>query len=370
MLGMASSDADPNKYLNQTAVTGQKSAALSALKDTTSSIGSVLSITKQIPGVPSGVVDTLKSLNTDATGLMSKAATMGPDAIEKERSTLDNRLEAIQASVAAQEMSAKQKAYDDAVDATMARVTTINADSTVPANIKAKFTAIQDAIMADISGNMTPDDILEALQTANEELLVFENKEFSSTRFLRRIGTACMTGLYYMLFGLAILFGGIIASNAYAKESFWGVKAFYFFYGAAFFPLTLLYGVVRPPHWYAAIAPFSLGPVATGLFGYQVSANPEAPSNLLRFLAIGIGLLLAILAFFRGAFDSFLPKGTLLKVHRSLGMTTNLTTAADALELPATPAVPARVSAEGVAKATALTAIAPSGAAAAAAPKN
>ena len=367
MLGMSSSDADPNKYLNQTTVTGQTSAALSALKGTAGSIGSVLNITKQIPGIPPSVVDSLQSLNTDATGLMSKAATMGPEAIEKERATLDNRLVTIQASVAAQEASAKRMAYDEAVAAVMARVKTVNADSTVPADIKAKFTAVQDSIAADMSGNMTPDEILGALQAANEDLLVSENKEFSSVRFLRRIGATCITGLYYMLFGLAILFGGIIASNVYAKERFWGVKAFYFFYGAAFFPLTLLYGIVRPPHWYATIAPFSLGPVAAGLFGYHVSANPQPASNLLRFSALGVGLLLAILAFFRGAFDAFLPKGTLLKVQRALRMTTALTTAADALELPVTPAVPAKVSAEGVAKTTALTATGPSGTAAAAA---
>lgn len=360
MLGLSSSAADPSKYLNQTTVTGQTSAALSALKGTAGSIGSALNLAKQVPGIPPGVIDSLQSLNTDSTALVSKASTMGPEAIEKERATLDARLVTIQTNVASEEASAKRRAYDEAVTSVMARVKTVNADSTVPADMKAKFNAIQESIVADTEGTMTPDAILGALTAANEDLLVSENKEFSSLRLLRRIGATCFTGMYYMLFGLAILFGGIIASNTYAREHFWGVKAYYFFYGAAFFPLTLLYGIVRPPHWYATIAPFSLGPVAAGMFGYHVSANPHPPSNLLRFSALGIGLLLAILAFFRGAFDAFLPKGTLLKVQRALRMTTNLTTAADALELPVTPAVPAKVSAEGVAKVDALTAIGPS----------
>jgi hypothetical protein len=77
-------------------------------------------------------------------------------------------------------------------------------------------------------------------------------------------------------------------SNAYASDFFWGIKLYYFIYGAAFFPLSLIYGAIKYPYWVSGLIPlYSLMPLEgaidpstpsliDSLFGYKlVTSDPK-----------------------------------------------------------------------------------------------
>ena len=146
---------DPNKYLNQTTITDQSKAVMASLTSTVNAIGSAATMLKLVPGLPPSIVSDLKSLQSDASALVSKAAKMTPASIESARSSLEMKLETIQARVAQENATAKSTAILNAVDTVKKRITVINEDTTIPDSIKAEYTAVLD-----ISGSA--EDILNA----------------------------------------------------------------------------------------------------------------------------------------------------------------------------------------------------------------
>jgi len=52
----------------------------------------------------------------------------------------------------------------------------------------------------------------------------------------------------------AFIFGGVVMSNVYVNEPLL-LRLFYFVYGAALFPFSLLYGIINTPTWHAAVFP-------------------------------------------------------------------------------------------------------------------
>jgi len=101
-------------------------------------------------------------------------------------------------------------------------------------------------------------DTLARLDEQNEN---DDNKVFNWARFRVRILNIMMRGLLIISLFFGFLFGGIIMSNAYAEDYFWGIKLFYFIYGAAFFPLSLFYGMYYKPYWVSGLIPlYSIDP--------------------------------------------------------------------------------------------------------------
>jgi len=81
------------------------------------------------------------------------------------------------------------------------------------------------------------------------------NKVFNWERFYKRIFGIMMNGIAMISIATGILFGGIVMSNAFADEYFWGIRLFYFIYGAVLFPLSMIYGIYKKPYWVAGFFP-------------------------------------------------------------------------------------------------------------------
>lgn len=107
-----------------------------------------------------------------------------------------------------------------------------------------------------------------------------ENKVFNWERFYRRILGIMMNGIAMISIATGILFGGIVMSNAFADEYFWGIRLFYFIYGAVLFPLSMIYGIYKKPYWVAGFFPmYKVGFVgAPGPVSTQPPQIPKAPT--------------------------------------------------------------------------------------------
>lgn len=90
------------------------------------------------------------------------------------------------------------------------------------------------------------------------------NKVFNWERFYKRIFGIMMRGIALISVTLGVLFGGIVMSNAFADEYFWGIRLFYFIYGAVLFPLSIIYGIYKKPYWVAGIFPIYQMSLLTG----------------------------------------------------------------------------------------------------------
>lgn len=98
-------------------------------------------------------------------------------------------------------------------------------------------------------------------------------------------GFAASTGemILNLLVGLAVLVGGIIGSHYFIDVSI-QQRLFYFIYGAALFPITLLFACFVPPTvWRASLIPLVEG--TPGLLSYQRPSPLDKPSNVFRILS-------------------------------------------------------------------------------------
>lgn len=108
-------------------------------------------------------------------------------------------------------------------------------------------------------------------------------------------GLAISTGqnILAMLLAFSVLFGGIIGSHFFIQAS--ALQRFYYFvYGAALFPFTLLFAIYQPPLWRATLIPLVEG--SRGLFSFVAPSPLDKPSNTLRYLSVG--LLLSVVGFY------------------------------------------------------------------------
>ena len=185
---------------------------------------------------------------------VSSVAGLGPEIVTNRRNKINAMLTQIESSAKKYNDAAEAKKMRDTRAIILARVTQVRVDSTIPDKIKDKF-----EIILDISGE-TPEELLNSLANAEDDLLVHENKEFSGVRLIKRAWRMSSDYIYYMLLFACAIFGGIILSNVYINETFFPIRAYYFFYGTAFFPASLLYGIVNPPEWNAKIFPWFMIP--------------------------------------------------------------------------------------------------------------
>jgi hypothetical protein len=227
-------------------------------------------------------VQALTNLNTQAKALATQNLT--PAQLATQTTQLESQLTTIQKQ---QEATTQQKAIANmqaAIDKISIAVKEVNADTTLSTGLRDKYNALlktaTDALEslknpppvpastagsgpAGSPGPAAPaipaipvaDDLLSELDVLDTARDVEENKEFNMKRFQNTIFKQGMMIGFYIFIAFGALLGGIIMSNAYAAESFWGIRLYYFVYGAAFFPLTLFYGAVNPPYWVSLIFP-------------------------------------------------------------------------------------------------------------------
>jgi hypothetical protein len=151
------------------------------------------------------------------------------------------------------------------------------------ASAKTALDAIKAGPPKDLSGAApptfpTPDALLSSLDELDGAKEAEENKVFSWSRLGRKVVKILMYYVSVVAVALGALLGGIVLSNTYASDPFWGIRLFYFVYGAAFFPLSLMYGAAKPPYWVATLIPLQLDePVQAG-GAFTLPALPPLPS--------------------------------------------------------------------------------------------
>ncbi len=166
----------------------------------------------------------------------------------------------------------------------------------------------------------TPRQIMAELEALNYQKEAEEDKEFDAWRFASRIGRQYARFSAYCFCIVGAVLGGIVAANHFVGEAFWAIKLYYFVYGAALFPFTLVFGVIKTPYWHANLAPLFKRDTVEPMTLFQrwfTFENPTvaaedlrlaAGKTLLRILCGGVGAgLLAFAAYFR--VDQYLRKG-------------------------------------------------------------
>ena len=273
-LGITESTPDPSAFLNQKEVGSQLDTVKGDVRSTLDTVNTAIDAAKLV-GLPESALSPLLSVKTQATDLLS--ANLSPAAMEAKRKALDDSLG--KAKEKQDEIVRTQQATQvkDAADAIMKRVSEIKADATTSAPLIEKFQnlerrikeasqkvidAAQKGVAPVLDGLIGGVAALEELEGLNIEKENEENKTFDPKRALKRVMKQVKKWMYILMIVCSALLGGIILSNVYAEEHFWGTKLFYFVYGAGFFPLSLLWGIARPPTWYATLFPGSMRPAA------------------------------------------------------------------------------------------------------------
>jgi len=121
----------------------------------------------------------------------------------------------------------------------------------------ASLTAAQAGAMTpDSKDFQTPDQLNDTLDDLNTLKDVEENAAFNWTRYMKRVMRYVMYLLFIISIAGGVLLGGVITSNIFADDYFWGIKLFYFIYGAALFPFPILYATfVSTPFWVSTLIP-------------------------------------------------------------------------------------------------------------------
>ena len=215
------------------------------------------SITDAVGGGLSDLADTAADTAADAAlaplrlieKSVSKVAGLGPEIVARRRDKINRMLTTIESKAKRYNDAAEGKKMRDARSIIIARTKQVNDDSTVPRDIKDSFNIILNDTEA------SPEELINALANAEDGLLVHENKEFSGWRLIKRAWRISSEYIYYILLFVCAIFGGIILSNVYINETFLPIRAYYFFYGTVFFPISLLYGAINTPEWNSTLFP-------------------------------------------------------------------------------------------------------------------
>lgn len=241
-------------------------------------------ITKTVGGGLSGLANEATDLAADAAmaplkmieASISSVAGLGPDIVANRRAKINTMLTNLERAALAHDEAAATKKMNDAKAIVTARIKVISADTSIPQSIKDEY----NLILRD--KDASPEDLLDSLANADDSLLVHENKEFSGWRLIKRAWRMSAEYIYYILLLVSALFGGVILSNMYIKESYLPIRAYYFFYGTAFFPISLFCGIVNPPEWNATIFPWFQVPGPEPFVQPVVGgAVPDMPAGIL-----------------------------------------------------------------------------------------
>jgi hypothetical protein len=261
------------------AVTGAANAVGGGLKGAASMVGDGIS----------GLADKAADVAADTAlaplklieSSISSVANLGPDIVARRRAEINAMLTKIDDAAKNYERLDEEKRKRDALVIINKRIKEVASDSTIPKKIKNEFDNIlarkpptkdKDGFLREDPGP-GPEEMLERLVNAEDALTAHENTEFSGWRLIKRAWRFSSDYIYYILLFTTAIFGGIILSNVYINESFLPIRLYYFFYGTAFFPISLMYGIINPPTWNATIFPgFKVpesGPFVQGRSGFR-----------------------------------------------------------------------------------------------------
>lgn len=268
-LGITESTPDPSEFLNQKEVSSQVDTVKGDVRSTLDTVNTAVDAARLI-GLPDSAISPLVSVQTQAKDLLN--ANLSPAEMEKKRKLLDDALAKAKGDQEGMVRTQRVNEILSSSNAILARVSEIKSDSTTSSALLGKFQdlekriseaaqkmreATQKGVAPVFDGLLGGITALEELEALNIQKENEEDKTFNMKRVFARIMKQAKKWMYILLLVWGALLGGIVLSNVYAEEAFWGTKLFYFVYGVGFFPLSLLWGVARPPVWQATIFPAS-----------------------------------------------------------------------------------------------------------------
>jgi hypothetical protein len=247
---------DPTAYTNQLQVNEQTAEAKASANSTLSSISSYLGFA-QLAGISSSVLNPLYDLQAKAQELVS-STDLSPAAIEKKRQELEAQLLNAQNQAATDINAQRLKDIDAAYEGIQTTVIEVRADTTTSPALLQKYEDLltkaeetKAALAAATPESPAPDDLasaeslLQELESLNIDKEAEESKEFSWSRVQKKTTLILKKWMLRVLLAFCAIVGGLVLLNHYSAESFLPVKLFYFAHGAAFFPLSLLFGIYR-----------------------------------------------------------------------------------------------------------------------------
>jgi hypothetical protein len=333
-LGLTSSTPDPAAFLNQKEVSGQLDMAKTAASSTLTGINFAIDSAKSA-GISSNYISVLESLKEKAQTL-TDATNKTPAQIEADRVKVEQELAKAKAEQDAATRQNELKAVQEAVTAIAAERTLVETNTTFPADLKTSVQALDTSAKASLAAVQkaiaAKEDLPSTVETGASLSASLKDLQARRTDIENNTSTggvrALQTGIRWVALGIMILtlvasalLGGSIIANAYITEVFWGIRLYYFIYGALGFPLSLLYGAIRPPVWQAGLLPWSgeespqviLGNVPRStmskLFSYRIfrqnevdkagEASLEQSKSLLRWSSVAaiVSSILSILGY-------------------------------------------------------------------------
>ena len=270
-LGITAGLPDPADFLKQKEVSGQVDQARADVNSTLGTVSFALDAAKTL-GVPASALSSLEGLQGKAKAL-ADSTTMTPAQMEAERVKIEQELAKAQAQQQELTRAARLKATQEVAVLIAAERKAVEGDTTLPADLAAALKeldekaqvalkATQEAVAAkkDPAATVETGEALQsALQGLQAQRQAIENKENSGgVRGAREaLKWGAFAAMMICIF-VAALLGGSVLSNAFTEEAFWGIRLYYFIYGFLFFPLSLLYGAIKPPVWQATLMPWTL----------------------------------------------------------------------------------------------------------------
>ena len=259
---------DPSAYKNIQMESSNLAEAKGEMKSTLSNIDMALS-GADLVGLPPSYTASIKSLRDEASAAINSNMTSAQLAAKS--TDISAKLNDVTKQQEQQRQADLIKALTAAKDVILPRVTAVRADKTTSAELLSRFNKLLDQVNASLKAAeakkegfqvappaepiLSPDALMNILDDLNTLKEAEENKEFNWNRFWKKMLRILMFCLLIVSCTTGALLGGIIMSNAYAADYFWAIKLYYFIFGAAFFPISILYGAFKPPLWLATIAP-------------------------------------------------------------------------------------------------------------------
>jgi hypothetical protein len=345
----AQKPADPAALGNLKEVQEQTEALKAQLKGTSDSIQLALS-GAELLGLDASYTAELTKLKKDTDDLLA-SSTLTPAQLETKRKEMDDKLSTLLKSQSASIDKRKLDEAQAAIDAVEARFKELQGDKNISQPLLGKYRdllevaktskdelkkSLDAAAKASLKPKegfqaepspptppptmKTPRQIMAELEALNFQKEAEEDKEFDAWRFASRIARQYARFSAYCFCVVGAILGGIVVANHFVAEAFWAIKLYYFVYGAALFPVSLAFGVAKPPFWHASVAPLFKRDTVEPMTLFQrwfTFENPTVPAEdlrlaagktLLRMLCGGVGAgLLGFAAYFR--VDQYIRKG-------------------------------------------------------------
>jgi len=300
---------DPSAYKNIQMESSTLTEAKGEMKSTISNIDMALS-GADLVGLPPSYTASVKSLRDEANASLNSNMTSAQLAAKS--TDISTRLKAVTKQQEQQRQADLIRELTAVRDTILARVTAVRADKTTSADLLTSFNNLLDRANASVKAAeakkegfqvapppsppapaapviASPEELKNILDDLNTRKDAEENKTFNWERFWKKMLRIFMFSLMIFSCTTGALLGGIIVSNTYAADYFWGIKLYYFIFGAAFFPISLIYGAFRPPLWLARIAPLqSMVPREVPTSAIAPTPPPPKPANPVAAAAKGI----------------------------------------------------------------------------------